>query len=146
MLLLTAVPGRAVPPTAAVLDDARALPETTVIAVRPLGHEDAAALAGGILDEAPERVVDLCVRRSAGLPALLVALAEDLRDRVVALDAAATHVPDRVRAVVAARVARLGPDAVALARAIHVLGEDAPLRHAAALADLGRRARRRARA
>lgn len=44
--------------------------------------------------------------------------------------------PDAVTRSVRVRVGRLGADAAALARAVAVLGDDVPLRHAAALSDL----------
>jgi DNA-binding CsgD family transcriptional regulator len=83
-----------------------------------------------------------CHAVTGGNPFLVRELIETLRaDGIGPGEAGADRVaglgPRSVAQEVALRVARLGPAASELARAASILGDDAPLRHAAALAGLG---------
>src|SRR5690606_21045373 len=87
------------------------------------------------------RLLAAGMRASGGNPAFLTALADELRaadgaSQPEAIGSLADTVPESVARTVLARVRRLGPDAEALAAAVAVLGDDAALRHAAALASL----------
>src|SRR5215471_8302397 len=86
-----------------------------------------------------ERFAVACRAVTGGNPFLLRELAESLRaDGIDPGDEAADQVaglgPRSVARAVALRVARLGPAAGELARAVAILGDGAQLRHAAALA------------
>lgn len=133
VLVLSAVPGQAPVPVAAALDEVRARADTVLVTVGPLDEDDAAELVRARAPAATPEQVRTCVRRAAGIPALLAPLAAEVADGTAG---PATHVPDRVRAFVAARLARLGPDCAAMALAVHVLGDGALLRDAATLAGL----------
>src|SRR5947209_2068307 len=100
-----------------------------------------ARLVGATLAEAPdERFAQACHEATGGNPFLVGELARELaRDQVRPRAAHAEIVrglaPPTVARAVLVRLARLGPEATALARAVAVL-ERAPLRSAAALADV----------
>lgn len=143
---------------AARIDD---LPVLVLAARRPLPpppEHDLAALSGAVtvrpaaLSEAAVAVVvatrfagaqpafvRACHRTTGGNPFLLAELLSDLRD-VPPVDAEAPRLAQRgprtVARSVLRRLAPLGAASVALARAVAVLGTDADLRHAAAVACL----------
>jgi DNA-binding CsgD family transcriptional regulator len=108
----------------------------------PLGEEAVAGLVRKALgDRSHPDLVQVCLEATGGNPfylhELLLALrdeshlnAEELVERTRSL------APDAVARSVRVRVGRLGTDAAALARAVAVLGEDVPLRQAAALSGL----------
>jgi DNA-binding CsgD family transcriptional regulator len=127
----------------AALDRIAAHPRIMIEPLEPLGEDAVLTLARRRLGlRANDALVQACLQATTGNPfyinELLVALetlpgltGDQLARRAVAL------APDAVTRTVRVRVGRLGADAAALARALAVLGDDAPLRHAAALADLG---------
>lgn len=86
-----------------------------------------------------ESLVRQCQEASGGNPFFLVELINSLVERDVALDATSpweVELPENVVASVQARLARRSPQARAVARAIAVLGHEAPAHHVAALADV----------
>lgn len=121
-----------------LLDELRALPEASLVRLEPLDDHVAAELVEQAIRPGVEPPVrDACLWGAAGNPFLLTELLASLaRGDTPAED----HVPERVRAAVAARLARLGDAPAALARAVHVLGSDVTLPRAACLAGLERRA------
>ena len=135
-LVLTVTDEPALPAARDLLDELRALPEAIVVRLEPLDDHAAAQLVeqtpGPGVDPA---VRDACLRRAAGSPFLLTELlAASARSGKPGED----HVPERVRAAVAARLTRLGDAPAALGRAVHVLGSDVTLSRAACLAGLER--------
>jgi DNA-binding CsgD family transcriptional regulator/tetratricopeptide (TPR) repeat protein len=114
-----------------------------VVSPGALSPEAVGALLSGAFGTAPgDGFARSCHAVTGGNPFLVRELIETLRadgigpgeagaDRVVGLG------PRSVAQEVALRVARLGPAATGLARAASILGDDAALRHAAALAGLG---------
>ena len=98
-------------------------------------------IATGLGKEPSPAFVAACSHATAGNPFLVAEVVRGLRaDGVDPVDAAAPALtefgPDHVARYVLARLGRFGPDAVALARAIAVLGGSPQLRHAATLANL----------
>jgi DNA-binding CsgD family transcriptional regulator len=90
---------------------------------------------------ADDELAVVCLQATAGNPfylhELLLALQDESElDPGQLAEHARSLAPDAVTRSVRVRVGRLGPDAGALARAVAVLGEDVPLRHAADLAEL----------
>jgi DNA-binding CsgD family transcriptional regulator/tetratricopeptide (TPR) repeat protein len=125
-----------------VIDRISAHPRVRIERLAPLGPEAVGELVARSLgSRADEGVIEACHEVTAGNPfyvrELLLALAEDpsLGGQVLARQARGLA-PDAVTRAVRVRVGRLGPQAAALARAVAILGDDAPLRRAAALADL----------
>ena len=126
----------------ATLDRIAAHPRVLVERVEPLGESAVLTLARRRLGlRANEALAQACLQVTTGNPfyvnELLGALdtvpgltGDQLAQRAIAL------APDAVTRSLRVRVGRLGTDAVALARAVAVLGNDAPLRHAAELAGL----------
>jgi len=117
-------------------------PKVRVENLAPLSREAIGKLIADVLGpEADPALADVCREATAGNPffvqELLRALAEDpgLSSEQL-LARAGTLVPDAVSRSLRVRVGRLGPDAAALARTVAVLGDDVPLRHAAALSGL----------
>ncbi|MHA6765262.1 ATP-binding protein [Streptacidiphilus sp. PAMC 29251] len=103
-------------------------------AVQVLVHES-------LSDEAEDAFCRACVRVSGGNPFLLAEALAGLRAdgvRPVAAEVARVEAlrPETISRSVLTRLARLGPEAVRLARAVAVLGPAAELRRAAALAGL----------
>jgi DNA-binding NarL/FixJ family response regulator len=118
-------------------------PGTVALRPGPLGEDAVRALVRGELGAgADERFCAACHEATGGNPLLLRQLLRTLEAEGVPPDAA--HA-DEVRAVgpravastVLLRLARLPHDAVAVARAVSVLGESAELPVVAALAELG---------
>ncbi len=114
--------------------------EAELVRPRALSGDAVEALVRGRLgDAAPAELCGACLESSRGNPFLLRELLWELADG--GRDAGEID-PDGVRALGPARIAtsvrlrlgRLGPDARALARALAVLGESAPLPVAAAMA------------
>jgi DNA-binding CsgD family transcriptional regulator len=142
-LVLAAGPDTASPQVAGLLDELRASPGAVLLRLHPLGPEDARALVGAALGPDADPAMHECLLdRTGGNPFLLTALLDHLATSGDADDLAAlaSAVPDRVRAHVATRLSRLGRDAVALGRAVAVLGDEATLPRASRLAELDRRA------
>jgi DNA-binding CsgD family transcriptional regulator len=113
-----------------------------VEALTPLGVGAVDQLVREALgDRADAELVEVCQEATAGNPfylhELLLALQEESElDPSQLAEHARSLAPDAVTRSVRVRVGRLGPDAGALARAVAVLGDDVPLRHAAMLANL----------
>jgi DNA-binding CsgD family transcriptional regulator len=123
----------------AVLDGLRTEPGATRITLRPLQPASVAAIVRAAIPDAGDELCSACFEASAGNPfyvrELLRAIAGDGRpeDAVwLVRQAAIPSVGDRV----SRRIARLGPDAVALARAMAVLDDGGRLADAAAVAGL----------
>ncbi|MCW3013295.1 MAG: transcriptional regulator, LuxR family [Solirubrobacterales bacterium] len=117
-----------------------------VLRPKPLDGDGIATLARATLgDQLPAAMAERFARLSAGNPfyahELLRAVASDAIEPSVGvdlLDASAddARIPANVARSVLVRVGRLGPDAVALARAVMLLGDGAELALAAELARL----------
>lgn len=114
----------------------------TVQTLTPLGSDAVSKLVTAeIGPRADPHLVQVCEEATAGNPFYLHELLLALRDEP-GLDAgqlaerAQSLAPDAVTRSVRVRIGRLGAHAGALARAVAVLGDDVPVRHAAALADL----------
>jgi DNA-binding CsgD family transcriptional regulator len=111
----------------------------TVLRLAPLGEEAARIIVRSYAPEADDETCHACFRASGGNPFLLNELSRVvLTGEAGAIDPARVldRSPERVTREVAARLARLPEQAARLARAAATLGEDAPLRQAAALADV----------
>jgi DNA-binding CsgD family transcriptional regulator len=127
---------------AGVLDRIASHPRVQVEIPSPLGREAVGKLAWRELGKrSDENVVAACIQATGGNPFYLHELLRALGNEGELPSAAlarraATLVPDAVIRTLRVRVGRLGPTARALARAVVVLGDDVPLRHAAALAGL----------
>jgi DNA-binding CsgD family transcriptional regulator len=105
----------------------------------PLGEGAIAEMLIGALGAADPVLVDACRRVTAGNPfylrELLLALREDPdRSSEELAQRALSLAPDAVARTLRVRIGRLGPTAGELARATAILGDDVPLRQAAALA------------
>jgi DNA-binding CsgD family transcriptional regulator len=114
-----------------------------VVSPGALSPEAVGALLSGAFGTAPgDAFAKSCHAVTGGNPFLVRELIETLRaDGIGPGEAAADRVaglgPRSVAQEVALRVARLGPAAGEVARAAAILGDDAALRHAAALAGVG---------
>lgn len=114
-------------------------PRSVAIAPAPLSREAVAALLRGELQREPEDVfVGACHHATGGTPFLLRELVRELRaQRLEPVAAAAGRIeglgPRTVARSVLARIRRLGPAALDLAKAVAVLGADAEPRRAARL-------------
>src|SRR4051812_42755810 len=117
-------------------------PLALVLRPQPLSEEAVARLVEDELgDAAGERLPAACREATGGDPFLLRELVRELAtatthpsaDREALVRALA---PPTVARAVLLRLARLGDDATALARAVAVLGDESPARHAFALAEL----------
>lgn len=122
-----------------LLGQLRARPDLIRLAPSPLSEAGIAHLVRGRLPEAETSFCHACARATAGNPHLIGELLADVASRGLHADSSAAEliagfVPDTVRNAAEARLERLGPEAVGLARAAAVLGDDANLRRAAALA------------
>ncbi len=128
--------------SADALDRVAGHPQVRLEGLSGLGHEAVEELARGALGErADPAVVEASIEVTNGNPfyvhELLAALAEEQSLRGAALTRRARALaPDAVIRSLRVRVGRLGATAAALARAIAILGDDVPLRRAAALAGL----------
>ena len=108
----------------------------TILRPAPLGTTATAALIRRTVTDAPP-VCNTCHELTGGNPFLLRELAAELVDAGVAAPARVHAVtPDLVRRRVAGQLARLPPGSTELARAVALLGPDAELRRAAAVARL----------
>lgn len=130
-LLLAARTG---PDQPAVLDEIRSLPSCTRLELAPLGTAATAAMVSARLGgQADDALCRSCHAATGGNPFFLESLTAELR---AAPGPVETIGPQSIAASVLRRVGQLGDGAVALTRALAVLGGPAPLRLAAALADL----------
>ena len=128
------------------LDEIGVDPTTVLLQPPPLSTAAVQELLGDLIGRAPEpRFAEACRHASGGNPFLLGELATALREEDVApTDANAGRVTEVTLGDVSHGVLRrlrlLPGDSLALARAAAVLGRDAPLRQAAALARLDEQA------
>jgi DNA-binding CsgD family transcriptional regulator len=134
------------PPDAALGAEAAALvvdPAIEVLRPAPLSEAAVAELVATRLFEPPgDRFVRDCAELTGGNPFYLGELLGEIAARGLDRSAAATAdiaaiVPRGVANAVLLRLARLAPPAVALARALSVLGDGAAVGDATALAELG---------
>jgi predicted ATPase len=120
-----------------LFDELRAEPDAVRITVRTLRRRSVAAIVRVTIPDADEALCAACFSATAGNPfylrELLFIIAAEQPDRessAVVGEIAVPTLGDRI----IRRLARIGPEAVALARAMGVLGEGARLADAAALA------------
>lgn len=129
-------------PSAGVLMHLAAHPRVRVEQLSPLGADTVGQLLQRELgDHVNPTLIEVCRDVTGGNPFFLGALLRALREEgdLTADELArraSTLVPEAVARSLRVRVGRLGPEAAALARAVAVLGDDAPLRQAAVLAEL----------
>lgn len=108
----------------------------------PLSESAVAALIAGGVKKAPgERFVHACYAATGGNPFLIQAIAQAVGDDRIEPDDRNAEMIERLRPEVVtrhalSRISRLGPDALALAAAVAVLGDGALLAHAATIANL----------
>jgi DNA-binding CsgD family transcriptional regulator len=133
-LLLAARSG---PDEPGIFEELRACPQCTLLTLRPLGSETAAALVRERLGgQADKELCRACHDYTGGNPFLLESLAAALREPGTGdpLTRVENLAPEPVARAVLRRVSQLGEDAGRLTHALAVLGGPAPVRHAAALA------------
>lgn len=113
-------------------------PRTVRLELAPLGAEAAARLLRAELPDATDALCAACHEATGGNPFYLRSLTRELAagGGVRAGADVAELAPAAVRRAVLARVGRLGPDAVAVANAVAILGGDAEVRLVAKLAEL----------
>ena len=127
---------------AQTLDRISVQPRLDITELTPLGPDAVIKLVREWLGNRADRgLAQVCGEVTGGNPfylhELLLALAEERQldtDQLVRL--ARTLAPDTVTRSLRVRVGRLGPDATALSGAVAILGDDVPVRHAAALSGL----------
>ena len=125
-----------------LLDELAAHPRTIVLRPRPLSVTGVRRhLSGSLLPGAEPEFAEACHEATGGNPFLLEELVADLIARDVppiaeSAGAVLELAPGSMTTSVLVRLRRLGEGALELARAVAVLGDDAELRHAAALAGL----------
>jgi DNA-binding CsgD family transcriptional regulator len=117
-------------------------PDTTTLRLAALSERGVRALVSTALPGAADEILDACARVSGGNPLLAQELVRTMRAEAWSLDARDAHRLDDVASEAIARAVltrlRLLPAAAGrLARALAVLGGEAPLRRAAALAGVG---------
>jgi hypothetical protein len=113
------------------------LHDVTILRPAPLGTTATAALIRRTVTDASPELCNSCHDLTGGNPFLLRELAAELVDAGVAAAAGVRAVtPDLVRRRVAAQLARLPAGSTEIARAVALLGPDAELRRAAAVAGL----------
>ena len=123
------------------------LADPTTHVVRPTALTPAAAaelVRAALSAEADDEFCHACHAATGGNPLLLQELlrtliAEDIAPFVRSIPAVERLAPDAVSRSVKLRLSRLSPEAVAVARAVAVLGDDAAGGHVAALAEIERR-------
>ena len=137
--VLLAVAARPAEPGAeqALLDGLATAPATRLLRPSPLSVEGVAALVRTQIDASPA-FVEACFETTAGNPLLLTELLRATAFSGVAEEASAvrTTVPGTVARTVTARIRRLSPGALAVARATAVLGDATSVRRVAALSGL----------
>ena len=112
-----------------------------VLRPAPLSAPAVGALVRERFPDCADEFVQACRQATTGNPflvhELLAALSADgVEPSAAAAPYVSAYAPERIKRSVLVRLARLPPGAAALARAVVILGDDAALRHAAALADL----------
>lgn len=128
---------------------ARTDPLMEVLQPAPLDDEGIAAVLAAGAPDVEEAFAGACQRASGGNPFLLGELVSTLRAEGVPFTAAAAErvfeiTPPEVARRVRMLIAEIGPEAAALAHAVAILGDQAPLAEAAALAGLAAREARTA--
>lgn len=124
------------------LDRIATHPRVHVHTLTALTADSVGELARGALgDQADADVIAACHDATSGNPfyvhELLLALQDEQHLSAAELaEHARALAPPVVGRILRVRVGRVGPDGAALARAVAVLGDDVPLRHAAELARL----------
>ncbi|HEY5428149.1 MAG TPA: AAA family ATPase [Solirubrobacteraceae bacterium] len=123
------------------LDRVLADPRVDLWALPPLSEAAVGALLGARLGRSPEpALVAGCVRATAGnafaVSELIAALDLGDADPPDAVARLTQRVPGTIARSIRGRLSRLDPDAVAVAKALAVLGDGAPLHRVAALAGL----------
>ncbi len=127
---------------AQTLDRISVHPRLEITELTPLGLDAVFKLVGERLgDRADQELAEVCAEVTGGNPfylhELLLALAEETQlDSGQLVRLARTLAPDTVTRSLRVRVGRLGPEATALAAAVAILGDDVPVRHAAALSGI----------
>src|SRR3954447_2055378 len=117
-------------------------PGVSAITAAPLTQRGSRILIERLLDGEPEQAFcDACHHASGGNPFLLRELLASVRSDGLAPTAASAAqirslAPESIARSVVVRLGRVSPAAVALARCVALLGSEAELRHAAALAEL----------
>jgi DNA-binding CsgD family transcriptional regulator len=135
LLLLAAV--RTGEDEGSALRELLALHDVTILSPAPLGTSATAALIRRTITDAPPDLCDTCHELTGGNPFLLRELAAELVDAGVAAPARVRALtPDLVRRRVVGQLARLPSGSTEIARAVALLGPDAELRRAAAVAGL----------
>ena len=124
---------------AELLDRLRAAPGARLLRPAPLGRAAAGRLLAERLPQAEPAFADACAQASGGNPFLIVELTEAVAAGALEPTAAAAErvrelVPETVLRATLLRLRALPPAAVALARAVAILGERATLARAAELA------------
>jgi hypothetical protein len=137
--VLLAIAARPAEPGAeqALLDGLATAPATQLLRPGPLSPEGVGELVRTRLDASPEFVA-ACFETTSGNPLLLAELlrASAFEGRAEEAEAVRTTVPGTVARTVTARIRRLSPGALAVARATAVLGDATSVRRVAALARL----------
>jgi DNA-binding CsgD family transcriptional regulator/predicted negative regulator of RcsB-dependent stress response len=128
-------------PAAELLERICTHPNTALKHVSALGLSSVRAMVHAVFPQADVAFCIACAERTKGNPfylrELLLALqAQDRGAGVEDVEQIRALAPKSISRSVLVRVGRLDPGAIALARAAAVLGDGAPLRHAAALARL----------
>ena len=124
-----------------LLEGLGAGPAARTLGLKPLSRDAIGSLVASELGEVSEREQEACASATGGNPYYLRQLlsscgnATPRRTARLRLRSRPRH-RSRYAATVHARIGRLGDDAEALAEALAVLGDGAPLRRAAALAGL----------
>jgi DNA-binding CsgD family transcriptional regulator len=130
---------------AELLKQLRSDPTAAVLRPGPLSQDSVADLVRrDLASQAADSFCSACGQASGGNPFMLNELVRELRaDRSTGSEADAAQIrklaPESIQRSVLARLARLPDEAQMLARAVAVLGDDAEVREAAALAGLDSR-------
>jgi len=124
-----------------LLNQLRARPGIARVSPMPLSDSGILRMVRERMPGAEQGFCDACIHATAGNPHLVLELVAELQSQGIepnrrGAERVAEFVPDSVREAAEARLERLGPDAVALARATVVLGLDANLLNAGRLAGL----------
>jgi DNA-binding CsgD family transcriptional regulator/tetratricopeptide (TPR) repeat protein len=128
--------------TSSILEQLSDEPACTTVRLAPIGGEEAAALVQVAFDTAVEQPFSEAVQRVAGGNPFLVrelvlaVKAEGIEPRGDQADRVYELGPESVARAVRRRIERLGAEALAFAQAVAIVGSDAELITAAALAEL----------
>jgi hypothetical protein len=142
-LAMVVAVGRGEPPQRdPLIDELAAHPSTTILRPRPLSPEAVARqLRDSDFPDAEPAFAEACHDATGGNPFLLDRLASELAAQGVRPDEESAPAvlglgSAAIAASVVVRLRRLGADALELARAVAVLGDDSELRHATRLSRL----------